>query len=90
MTVLVICKIYISSWMISKNGGKRKVMAHMINIVSFSSPQPELSNAPRSCVRGRVCLRVLMFVLFHLQYFIDYILVSGPAYLAGLSHSLDP
>jgi hypothetical protein len=30
--------------MVSKNGGKRKVMAHMINVVSFSSPQPEWHN----------------------------------------------
>jgi hypothetical protein len=52
MRVLVLCKIYISSWMVLKNGGKRKVMAHMINVVSFSSPQPEWHNTDREKVES--------------------------------------
>jgi hypothetical protein len=38
--------------MVSKNGGKRKVMAHMINVVSFSSPQPEWHNTDREKVES--------------------------------------
>ena len=49
------------------------------------------------CQTHRIRARVAVFVHTHSclfcflsQYFVDYSLVSGPAYLAGLSHSLDP
>jgi hypothetical protein len=45
------------------------------------------------CIRARVAVfahaRSCLFC-FLSQYFVDYSLVSGPAYLAGLSYSLDP
>jgi hypothetical protein len=44
-----------------------------------------LLNAPRSCVHAHVCACTLMFVLFPLQYFVDYSLaldhIGQPYYI---------